>query len=132
MPKCSAKRSSRLPRTTVLSDRIRKALEKRTKAELVDVIMEIVREDRGVMRRLESRFGVESPPEELVAATRQAIADATDFDEREINRNFSYDYQAYSVVKRNFGRLIQLGHCRGDGTLARADEPRKLPSRNER
>ncbi len=52
---------------------------------------------------------MEAPSKELVAATRQAIADATDFDEREINYNFDYDYEAYSAVKRNFGRLIDLG-----------------------
>ena len=61
-------------------------------------------------RQLEARFGVEAPPEELIAATRVAIADATDFDEREINYNFDYDYQAYSTVKRNLARLIELGH----------------------
>jgi hypothetical protein len=33
---------------------------------------------------------MEAPPEELIAATRAAIADATDFDEREINDNFDY------------------------------------------
>ncbi len=54
-------------------------------------------------------FKLESPPEELAAATRLAIADATDFDEREINRNFSYDYAAYDEVKRNLSRLIELG-----------------------
>ncbi len=36
-------------------------------------------------------------PDDLIAATHQAIADATDFDEREINRNFDYDDQAYST-----------------------------------
>src|SRR5262249_34133357 len=51
-------------------------------------------------------------PEELVAATRQAIADATDFDKRDINRNFDYDYEAYSEVKRNLGRLIGSGQLR--------------------
>jgi hypothetical protein len=49
---------------------------------------------------------------ELVGATRQAIADATDFDEREINYNFDYDYAAYGEVKRNLGRLIDLGQLR--------------------
>ncbi len=44
--------------------------------------------------------------------TRQAIADATDFDEREINYNFDYDYAAYGEVKRNLGRLIELGQLR--------------------
>ena len=74
--------------------------------------MKCARADRGILRQLESRFGLEVPPEELVAATRQAIADATGFDEREINHNFDYDYEAYDVVKRNFGRLIDLGHLR--------------------
>ena len=45
-------------------------------------------------------------------ATSQAIADATDFDERDINRNFRYDYAAYDAVKRNLGRLVGLGQLR--------------------
>jgi hypothetical protein len=45
-------------------------------------------------------------------STGVEISDATDFDERDINHNFSYDYEAYSAVKRNFGRLIDLGHLR--------------------
>jgi hypothetical protein len=44
-----------------------------------------------------------------VAATQQAIADATAFDRRDINRNFAYDYQVYGEVKRNLGRLIGSG-----------------------
>ena len=47
-----------------------------------------------------------------MAATRQAIADATDFDERDINRNFDYDYEAYREVKRNLNRLIASGQLR--------------------
>jgi hypothetical protein len=80
--------------------------------------MEIASDDRGVQRRLESQFGLELPPKELVAATRQAIADATDFDERDVNRNFSYDYQAYDAVKRNLGRLIKEGHLRATMDLS--------------
>jgi len=45
-----------------------------------------------------------------VAAARQAIADATDFDEREINYHFDYDYEAYAEVKRNLSRLIDQGY----------------------
>jgi hypothetical protein len=41
---------------------------------------------------------VATTPDELVAATRQAIADATAFDARDINRNFDYDYEAYGEV----------------------------------
>ena len=72
--------------------------------------MEFADGDRGVQRQLDSRLGLDVRPKELVAATRQAIAEATDFDEREINRNFSYDYQAYGAVERNLGRLVKQGH----------------------
>jgi hypothetical protein len=71
--------------------------------------VELAREDRNILRRLDARVELASPPQELAAATRQAIADATAFDERDINRNFSYDYEAYGEVKRNLSRLIELG-----------------------
>ena len=106
------KKAASIPKTTASADRLAKALAKRKKAELISIIVEIARADRGIMRRLEMQFGVEAPPKELVATTRQAIVDATDFDERAINYNFDYDYQAYSTAKRNLGRLIQLGHLR--------------------
>lgn len=112
MPKRKSKKLAKAPKKTAPADWLRKALARRTKAELVDVMMEFARADRGILRQLESRFRLEVPPKELVAATRQAIVDATDFDPREINHNFDYDYEAYSAVERNFGRLIKLGHLR--------------------
>jgi len=87
-------------------------LAKRTKNELIDVLVELARDDRNVLRQLDARFELEAPPRELVVATRQAIANATDFDERDINRNFSYDYEAYDAVKRNLSRLVGLGQLR--------------------
>ena len=103
------KKLARVPKTRASVDRLATALAKRKKAELIDVIVEMAKDDRGILRRLELRFGVEAPPEELVAATRQAIVDATDFDEREINYNFNYDYAAYRTVRRNLGSLTELG-----------------------
>jgi uncharacterized Zn finger protein len=97
---------------------LRQALTRRTKAELVDVLVELAEADRGVLRQLTARFDVETTPQELVVATRRAIADATDFDERQINRNFDYDYDAYSDVKRNLGRLIGSGQLRPAMELA--------------
>jgi hypothetical protein len=91
---------------------LRRALTKRKKSELVDVLIELAQADRGVLRQLTARFDVVTTPDELVAATRQAIADATAFDERDINRNFDYDYEAYGEVKRNLGRLIASGQLR--------------------
>jgi hypothetical protein len=89
-----------------------RALSKRKKAELVDTLLELAQADRGVLRQLTARFDVAAAPDELVAATHQAIADATAFDERDINRNFAYDYEAYGEVKRNLGRLIGSGQLR--------------------
>jgi len=91
---------------------LRKALGRRTKAELVGVLLELAQADRRVLRQLTARFNVAAGSDELVASTRQAIADATDFDERDINRNFDYDYEAYGEVKRNLGRLTDAGQLR--------------------
>ncbi len=91
---------------------LRQALTRRKKAELVEVLMELAEADRGILRQLTARFDVAPAPDELVAATRQAIADATAFDERDINRNFDYDDEAYGEVKRNLGRLIASGQLR--------------------
>src|SRR5271169_4673637 len=88
---------------------LRQALTRRKKAELVNVLLELAQADRAILRQLTARFEVAAAPDELIAGTRQAIADATDFDERDINRNFDYDYEAYHEVKRNLGCLITSG-----------------------
>jgi uncharacterized Zn finger protein len=108
----SKRRPKKLVKTADVRERLRKALANRTKDELIDVLVELAGDDRNVLRRLDARFEMEAPPKELVAATRQAIADATDFDERDMNRNFDYDYAAYEAVKRNLSRLVALGQLR--------------------
>jgi hypothetical protein len=100
------------------STELRRALSKRKKSELVDVLIELAQADRGVLRQLTARFDVTTTPDELVAATRQAIADATAFDKRDINRNFDYDYEAYGAVKRDLNRLIASGQLRRAMQLA--------------
>src|SRR5262245_32006860 len=97
---------------------LRRALSRRRKAELVDTLLDLAQADRGVLRQLSTRFDVAAAPDELVAATRQAIADATAFDRRDINRNFAYDYEAYGEVKRNLSRLIGSGQLRPAMRLA--------------
>jgi hypothetical protein len=106
------KKVARVLKTTAGDDRLASALARRNKAELIDFIVDIARSKRGVMRQLQQRFDVQALPEELVAETQQAIVDATDFDERDINDNFDYDYQAYNTIERNFCRLINMGHLR--------------------
>ncbi len=90
---------------------LRKALTKQTKAELVSTLLELA-QDRGIFRTLNARFDVSAAPGQLVAATQQAIADSTDFDERRINHNFDYDFEAYDEVKKNLTRLIASGNVR--------------------
>jgi hypothetical protein len=113
------------PKRAVLSRRqpgpatgLRQAPARRKKMELVEILVELAEADRGVLRQLTARFDVARAPEELVAATHQAIADATAFDKRDINRNFAYDDQAYREVKRNLSRLIGSGQLRQAMTLA--------------
>lgn len=55
---------------------LRKALSKRTKVELIETLVALAGDDRRIFRQLEERFELEAPPQELAAATRQAIADA--------------------------------------------------------
>jgi hypothetical protein len=88
---------------------LHEALTRRKKAELVAALLELARADRRILRQLTARFDVAAAPDELVAATRQAIVDATSFDPRDINRNFDYDDEAYRAVQRNLGRLIAAG-----------------------
>ena len=88
--------------------------------------MELAEADRSLLRQLTAHFDVIKSPDDLVAATRQAIADATSFDERDMNRNFAYDSEAYDEVKRNLGRLIESGQL--DQTLPLALELMKQGS----
>jgi hypothetical protein len=48
----------------------------------VEVLLELAQADRAILRQLTARFDVAAAADELVAATRQAIADATNFDAR--------------------------------------------------
>src|SRR5262245_20131568 len=99
-PERKPKRPVPIPKQPGATTELRQALTRRKKSELVDALIELAQADRGVLRQLSARFDVATPPEELVTLTRQAISDATAFDERDINRNFAYDDEAYAEVKR--------------------------------
>jgi len=109
MSKRTSKKAIKSPKRTDPASWLRKTLAQRTKDELIDSLVTIARDDRAVLRRLAAHFELQMPLKELLAATRQAIADATAFDERDINHNFSYDDEAYRQVQRNMRRLIEIG-----------------------
>jgi hypothetical protein len=108
MPKRRLKKVPKAIKTTGSLEGLRKSLAKRRKDELVAIVMELASNDRRLLGQLTSRFEVAVPPKELVGATRQAIANATDFDERDANHNFDYDDDAYIEVGRNLKRLLGL------------------------
>ncbi len=112
MSKRSSKKAIKLPKTAEPAQRLRKVLARRTKAELIDVLVGFARDDRAVLRRLTAHFKLQPSPKELLVVTRQAIAAATAFDQRHINYNFSYDDEAYREVQQNLHRLIELGQLR--------------------
>jgi hypothetical protein len=103
------RREKNVVKTIDAAQRLRTALAKRTKDQLIDVLVELADEDRVILRRLAARIELKASPQSLAATTRQAIADATDFDQRDANHNFAYDYEAYDEVRRNLKRLIDLG-----------------------
>ena len=111
MAKRKQKKAASPVKTAATTAGLHAALNRRSKADLVSALLELAQTDHAILRQLNARFGVTPAPTELAAATRRAIADATDFDEREINHNFDYDYEAYEEVKRNLARLIAAGQC---------------------
>jgi hypothetical protein len=91
---------------------LHQALARQKKAKLIVVLLELAQADRGILRQLTAQFDVAATTEDLIDATHHAILDATDFDDRDINRNFDYDKEAYHEVKRNLSRLIASGQLR--------------------
>ena len=80
--------------------------------------MDLAEADRKIGRHLRAELQAVPALDELIAATRQAIADATAFDPRDINRNFAYDDGAYKEVRRNLVHLAGSGHLRSAMSLA--------------
>ncbi len=115
------KKGAKKPRKFIKFDRfplIEKGLRKRTKAELVAMILEIAKEHAVVARELEDRLAIEKPVDLLVADVSSAIDRATDFDERMMNRNFDVDWQAYADVQKGLSLLVDLGHLADAKSLA--------------
>ena len=115
------KRRTKKPRKLAKIDRfqlIEKALRTRTKLELMETILMIAKDHAVVARELERQLDVEKPLDLLVVDVSSAIDRATDFDDRMINHNFDFDWQAYEDVKNGLSQLIKLGHLEHAKSLA--------------
>ena len=85
MVKRATKKGTKKPRQRGKTNRfplIEKALGKRTKAELIEIVMKVAKSHAAVARELEDQLGTEKPVDLLVANVSSAIDRATDFDER--------------------------------------------------
>ncbi len=112
---------TRKPRKVTSIDRfplIERALRKRTKASIIELILMLAKERASLARDLEKELAIEKPISLLVDDVSSAIDRATDFDEREINYNFDVDWQAYGDVGRGLKKLIKLGQLEDAKSLA--------------
>ena len=106
------KKGTKKPRKLVTSDRfplIDGELRKRTKADLIAMLLAIAQEHAVVAEDLEDLLHVEKPMEQLVADLSSAIERATDFDRRLMNHNFKVDWQAYVDVRKGLSLLVEQG-----------------------
>ena len=115
------KKGTKRPRKLAKSDRfplIDRELRKRSKADLIAMILGIAKEHAVVARELEDRLNIEKPVDLLVADVSSAIDRATDFDERMTNHDFDVDWQAYADVQKGLSLLVELGHLADAKSLA--------------
>ncbi len=121
MVKRTTKKGTKKPRKRGKANRfplIEMAIGKRTKAELIEIVMKMAKSHATVARELEDQLGIEKPVDLLVADVSSAIDRATDFDEREINYNFDVDWQAYADARKGLRKLVDLGYLDDAKSLA--------------
>lgn len=115
------KKRTKKPRKLAKGDRfplIEQELQKRTKVELVAMIVAIAKDHAVVAREMEDQLAIEKPVELLVADVSTAIDHATDFDKRIMNHDFDVDWQAYADVQKGLSQLVELGHLADAKSLA--------------
>lgn len=96
-------------RLVVPTQLIEVALKKKTKAELVQFLVGFAKNHLNVRRSLEDELEIEKPVAFLVHDIESAITMATDFDDRDLNHNFDYDYGSYEAIEKGLKELIKQG-----------------------
>ena len=107
MAKRGLKKPKEICKAANPNQRLRSVLKRRTKVELIDVLVELANKDNAFFRKLVGRFDSGISSDEIFVATRLAISEATAFDATYSNYNSDYDYEAYNEVERNLRRLIE-------------------------
>ena len=115
------KNGPKKPRKLELPERfppIDSELRKRTKVDLIAMILVIAKKHAVVARELEVRLNIKKPVDLLVADVSSAIDRATEFDERLMNHNFDVDWEAYADVLKGLSLLVEQGHLENAKSLA--------------
>lgn len=76
---------------------------------MVQFLVGFAKNHLDVRRSLENKLEIEKPVALLVHDVESAITTATDFDERDLNHNFDYDYDSYEAVEKGLKDLIKQG-----------------------
>jgi len=105
MPKKALKKGPKKIDAMPSLDYLAAALNQQSKEMLIKMIVNIASKNRTLQRSLDDGLGFHRPDDQLTQQTRQAIADATDYDERDSGTNFDYDQAAYELVEKNFHNL---------------------------
>jgi hypothetical protein len=96
--------------TPVQRKLLKQALKDSSRADLLKCLVDLAATIPEVWQALEARLRLEPrTTPDLVSRTQVAIRRATDFDERDINRNFDYDYDAYEQIPKYFRQLAESG-----------------------
>jgi len=92
--------------TEHLIEAFRRALARHRRADLIDCLVELARNDTELRRRVAEHLDFDLPRETVAEDNRDLIRRATRVDPRQINRNFDYDHAAYEKVRRNFTSMV--------------------------
>ncbi|AMV32714.1 hypothetical protein VN12_11365 [Pirellula sp. SH-Sr6A] len=87
---------------------IAKTLRTQRKESLVQILTKVCDENIHARWIIEAELGMTKPVELLRHDLREAIQLATHVDEKHINYNFSFDWDAYAEVKRLMEMLVSL------------------------
>lgn len=88
------------------SELIETSLRKLKKQELIDLLMTLDTFDPSVRWSIEKELNVLKPVDLVAHDLRHAIEIATRVDERRLNHNFDYSWQAYEEIGRGFEMLV--------------------------
>jgi hypothetical protein len=97
---------------------LRAALKKTRKADVVELVLQMARQEKASQWLLEQEMGLDKPVHLLVNDIEVAMEIATRVDEARLNYNFNFDRRAYDAVRRGLLQLLQKDGLEEAKTLA--------------